>query len=90
MFCDGLISRPEESYRVSNCMCDHRNPERGPMFQDGKDRKANERMNESYMLEPIIISYVYQFLWHFRDVTVDRYVNVCYYNHITWVKENIV
>jgi hypothetical protein len=20
--CDGLITRPEESYRVSNCMCD--------------------------------------------------------------------
>jgi hypothetical protein len=27
--CDGLITRPEESYRVSNCMCDHRNPEKG-------------------------------------------------------------
>jgi hypothetical protein len=26
--CDGLITRPEESYRGSNCMCDHRNPER--------------------------------------------------------------
>jgi hypothetical protein len=33
--CDGLISRPEESYRVSKCMCNHRNPERGPMFQLG-------------------------------------------------------
>jgi hypothetical protein len=30
--CDGLITRREESYRVSNCMGDHRNPERGPMF----------------------------------------------------------
>jgi hypothetical protein len=30
---DGLITRPEEYYHVSNCMCDHRNPERGPMFQ---------------------------------------------------------
>jgi hypothetical protein len=40
--CDGLITRPEESYRVSNCMCDHRNPERGPMFQVGNDRKMNE------------------------------------------------
>jgi hypothetical protein len=30
--CDGLITRPEESYSVSNCMCDYRNPERGPMF----------------------------------------------------------
>jgi hypothetical protein len=27
--CDGLFTRPEESYRESNCMCDHRNPERG-------------------------------------------------------------
>jgi hypothetical protein len=32
--CDGLITRPEDSYRVS-CMCDHRNPERDPMFQMG-------------------------------------------------------
>jgi hypothetical protein len=23
--CDGLITRPEESYRASNCVCDHRN-----------------------------------------------------------------
>jgi hypothetical protein len=37
--CDGLISRPDESYRVSNCVCDHRNPERGPMFQVGNERK---------------------------------------------------
>jgi hypothetical protein len=33
--CNGLITRPEESYRVSNYMCDHTNPERGPMFQLG-------------------------------------------------------
>jgi hypothetical protein len=33
--CDGLITRPEESYRVSNCVCDHRNPKRGPMFHLG-------------------------------------------------------
>jgi hypothetical protein len=31
--CDVLITRLEESYRVSNCMCDHSNPERSPMFQ---------------------------------------------------------
>jgi hypothetical protein len=40
--CDGLIIRPEKSYRVYNCMCDHRNPERGPMFQLGTYRKMNE------------------------------------------------
>jgi hypothetical protein len=33
--CDGLITRPEESYRVSNCVCDNRNPKRGRMFQLG-------------------------------------------------------
>jgi hypothetical protein len=33
--CDGLITRPEESYRVSSCMCDHRNPERGPICHLG-------------------------------------------------------
>jgi hypothetical protein len=43
--CNGLITGPEESYRVSNCICDHRNPERGPMFQVGNDRKMNEWMN---------------------------------------------
>jgi hypothetical protein len=40
--CDGLITRSEESYRVANCMCDHRNPERGPMVQLGTYRKINE------------------------------------------------
>jgi hypothetical protein len=32
--CNGLITHPEESYRVS-CMCDHKNSKRGPMFQLG-------------------------------------------------------
>jgi hypothetical protein len=31
--CDRLITPPDESYRVSNCMCDHRNTGSGPMFQ---------------------------------------------------------
>jgi hypothetical protein len=39
---DGLITRPEEPCRVSNCMCDHRNPERGLVFQLGTYRKINE------------------------------------------------
>jgi hypothetical protein len=42
--CDGLITRPEEFYRASNCMYDHRSPERGPMFLVGNDRKI---MNEN-------------------------------------------
>jgi hypothetical protein len=37
--CDGLITRPEESYRVSNCIRDHRNPDRGPMFHLGTKGK---------------------------------------------------
>jgi hypothetical protein len=44
--CEGLITRPGESYRLSNCMCVHRNPERGPVFQLGTYRKMNELMNE--------------------------------------------
>jgi hypothetical protein len=36
--CDGLITRPEESYRV----CDHRNPERGCV--PSWERQENERM----------------------------------------------
>jgi hypothetical protein len=36
---DGLITRSEESYRVFNYMCDHRNPERGPVFQLGTTGK---------------------------------------------------
>jgi hypothetical protein len=39
--CDGLISRPEESYRVSNCVCDHRNPERCPVFQVGNESECD-------------------------------------------------
>jgi hypothetical protein len=27
--CDGLITRPEESYRVSVCVCDQETPKRG-------------------------------------------------------------
>jgi hypothetical protein len=40
--CDGLVTRPEESYLMYNCMCDRRNPERGPMFQLGTKMKINE------------------------------------------------
>jgi hypothetical protein len=42
--CVGLITRPEESYHVSNCMCDHRNPERGPMFQVGNEKENECRL----------------------------------------------
>jgi hypothetical protein len=43
--CDGLITHPEESYHVSTCMCDHRNPEKGPMFQLGTYRKMMNYIN---------------------------------------------
>jgi hypothetical protein len=46
--CDGLITRPQESYRMSNCMCDHRNLERGPMFQLGAYRKMNDSVIRSF------------------------------------------
>jgi hypothetical protein len=36
--CDGLITHPEESYRLSNYMCDHGNPDRGQL---GTYRKMN-------------------------------------------------
>jgi hypothetical protein len=42
---NGLSTHPEESYCVSSCMCDHRNPKRGPMFQVG-NLQENERMND--------------------------------------------
>jgi hypothetical protein len=41
--CDGLITRPEEFYLVSNCMCDHRNPERGS-YVPSWERQENEWM----------------------------------------------
>jgi hypothetical protein len=40
--CDGLITRSEGSYNVSDCMCDDRNSESGPMFQVGNDKKMND------------------------------------------------
>jgi hypothetical protein len=43
--CNGLITHPEQFYHVSNCMCDHRNPKRGPMFQLGTTGKW---MNDAY------------------------------------------
>jgi hypothetical protein len=47
--CDGLITRPEESYRVSICMCDHRNPERGGQRSvlDYKRLWMNETMSQN-------------------------------------------
>jgi hypothetical protein len=49
VLCVGLITRPEESYRVSKYVCDHGNPERGPMFQIGNKRKMNELCNLKYV-----------------------------------------
>jgi hypothetical protein len=39
--CDGLITRPEESYRVSVCVITE-TPKRGPLFQVGHEGKMNE------------------------------------------------
>jgi hypothetical protein len=39
--CEGLITRPEESYPVSNCLCDYRSPEKGP-YVPNWERKENE------------------------------------------------
>jgi hypothetical protein len=47
--CDGLITRPEESYRVSSCMCDHRNPARGP-------RKMNDSVKSRGKVQGNIIT----------------------------------
>jgi hypothetical protein len=44
--CDGLITRPEEIYLMFNCMCDHRNLERGPMFQFGTYREMGDDDDE--------------------------------------------
>jgi hypothetical protein len=43
--CDGLITRPEESYRVSVCVITE-TPKKGPVFQVGNGRKINEMNNE--------------------------------------------
>jgi hypothetical protein len=48
--CDGLITRPEESYSVSNCVCNHRNPERGPMFQLGSTGKLMNEKDDCWMM----------------------------------------
>jgi hypothetical protein len=45
--CDGLITRPEESYRASKYMCDHRNPESGPVFQMGTTGKLMNELEKS-------------------------------------------
>jgi hypothetical protein len=64
--CDGLITRPEKSYRVFNCMCDHRNLEKGPYVPVGNKRKmiALLHMNTFtfcfyFCKELIIMSYLY-------------------------------
>jgi hypothetical protein len=40
--CDGLITRPEESYRVSNCMWSQK-PRKGPYVPVGNDRNMNDK-----------------------------------------------
>jgi hypothetical protein len=37
--CDGLITRPEESYRVSVCVCVIKKPRKGPYVPVGNERK---------------------------------------------------
>jgi hypothetical protein len=41
--CDELITRPEETYRASNCICDHRNPEKGPYVPAGNVEKKEKK-----------------------------------------------
>jgi hypothetical protein len=51
--CDGLITCPEESYRMPNCMCDHRNPKRGSMFKLGTYRKNDD--DDTCFISQIVI-----------------------------------
>jgi hypothetical protein len=64
--CDGLITCPEESYRVSKCTYDHRNPKRGPMYLMGTTRKI--KMNGHYALGRI--SKVTVILWMPNSLSV--------------------
>jgi hypothetical protein len=41
--CDGLITRPEESYLVYNCVCEIKKPRKEPYVPVGNYRKMNER-----------------------------------------------
>jgi hypothetical protein len=50
--CDGLITRPEESYRVS-CMCYHRNPEKWP-YVPRWEREENDSL-----LYPEDVAYIF-------------------------------
>jgi hypothetical protein len=50
------ITRSQEIYRVSKYMCDHRNPERGPIFQVGNERNMNEWMNYNIIRKELDIS----------------------------------
>jgi hypothetical protein len=52
--CDGLMTRPEESYRVSNRMCDHRNPEKGPYVPAGNLQENEWRWMTNYDQLPYI------------------------------------
>jgi hypothetical protein len=54
--CDWLITRPEESYRVSKYMCDHRNPARSPAFHKGTTRKMMIMMMRHEVLAEVKMS----------------------------------
>jgi hypothetical protein len=74
--CDGLITCPEESYRVSNCVCDHTNPERGPMFQVGNDRKMmNDILVSLSRSKPALLNFHFQQGLQLPQSTVWRYCN---------------
>jgi hypothetical protein len=68
--CNGLITRPEESYRVSNCMHDHTNPERGPVFQLGtKGKLMNCALTARLRRSDIICILNEQaYLWIYLDI----------------------
>jgi hypothetical protein len=48
--CDGLITRSEGSYRVSNCVCDHRNPEKLPCVpvENLQENEINEHNSKCW------------------------------------------
>jgi hypothetical protein len=79
-----LITRPEESYHVSKCMCDHRNPERGPMFQVEKDRKMMMISVNTLYKDDYVSSFI---LFRIHSCNVIYKDAVKYFKQVCFIKD---
>jgi hypothetical protein len=78
---DELITRPEESYRVSVCVITE-TPKRGPMFQLGTYRKMNEWVAKNMRTHKNLPSRCNSFCFNYKTTGLSLALNC---NIISWM-----